>query len=188
MFARLKEAIDSRMAEEQARHRASQQPASTQSSTSRRGTPRPSSPVKRPSRPRAQSSEALQQGKGPDPAEFEPPEFVIGDDDGASKAQTSGSTAEGMANDMAGEEQPRAIRSPAKADPKDQNGQPNSSAGSEISQDVQARLRRLEFLESKYQRLLGSYRTAHARVTTIERFEAALRESTPSLPLATLVH
>jgi len=49
----------------------------------------------------------------------------------------------------------------------------------EPPQDVRARLRKLERLEFKYGELLRSYRIAHARVTSIEAFEGALREITP---------
>jgi len=47
-----------------------------------------------------------------------------------------------------------------------------------LSEDVRKKLAKLELLTSKYQDLLRNYRTAHARVSTIEPFEAALREHT----------
>jgi DNA repair exonuclease SbcCD ATPase subunit len=49
----------------------------------------------------------------------------------------------------------------------------------ELSTDVRTKLHKLERLESKYQELLRAYRVAHARVQTIEPFEASLRENTP---------
>ena len=49
----------------------------------------------------------------------------------------------------------------------------------ELPTEVRARLRKLGKLESRYQDLLKAYRTAHARVSLIEPFEASLRENTP---------
>ena len=49
----------------------------------------------------------------------------------------------------------------------------------ELPTEVRVRLRKLDRLESRYQDLLKAYRTAHARVSLIEPFEASLRENTP---------
>ena len=49
----------------------------------------------------------------------------------------------------------------------------------ELPTEVRVRLRKLDKLESRYQDLLKAYRTAHARVSLIEPFEASLRENTP---------
>ena len=49
----------------------------------------------------------------------------------------------------------------------------------ELPTEVRVKLRKLDRLESRYQDLLKAYRTAHARVSLIEPFEASLRENTP---------
>ncbi len=49
----------------------------------------------------------------------------------------------------------------------------------ELPTDVRVKLRKLEKLESRYHELLRSYRVAHARVQTIDSFEASLKENTP---------
>lgn len=47
-----------------------------------------------------------------------------------------------------------------------------------LPEEVQKKLAKLETLTSRYQDLLRNYRTAHARVASIEPFEATLREHT----------
>ena len=49
----------------------------------------------------------------------------------------------------------------------------------DLPTEVRVKLRKLERMESKYADLLRAYRTAHARIQTVESFEAALRENTP---------
>ncbi|KAI4201491.1 MAG: hypothetical protein LQ346_002177 [Caloplaca aetnensis] len=117
-------------------------------------------------------------GKGPDPAEFEP-EFVIDDSDVPSRSGTP---------------RPALNRSESTtkqaAEPKEDlqdNGDesektaPNNAVDTpqEIPTDVRVKLRKLEKLESRYHELLRSYRVAHARVQTIDLFEASLKENTP---------
>ncbi len=62
-----------------------------------------------------------------------------------------------------------------------EDGQAATAAqrNAELPTEVRVRLRKLGRLESKYQELLSAYRVAHARVQTIEPFEASLRENTP---------
>jgi chromosome segregation ATPase len=58
-------------------------------------------------------------------------------------------------------------------------GQTDPQRSGDISTKVRIKLRKAERLEAKYHELLGAYRVAHARVQTIEPFEASLRENTP---------
>ncbi|EHA27771.1 hypothetical protein ASPNIDRAFT_41716, partial [Aspergillus niger ATCC 1015] len=83
MFQRLRDAIDSRIAEEQARQRSAQTSLS-RSNSARHPTGRNLSPTRRTSRPRRNTGTPV---RGPDPNEFEP-EFAIGDDEGSSRSAT----------------------------------------------------------------------------------------------------
>ncbi|KAL2058151.1 hypothetical protein ABVK25_001769 [Lepraria finkii] len=176
MFQRLKGAIDSKIAEEQARQRLSQRPPSRSNSSAKRPSSRAISPTKR-----AQGSRGRQDGdppaKGPDPADFEP-EFVI-DDDEASRTGTPRSGTPRPAGDRNGT---TAVGKSTQEDATLETGEaaadePRSS--SDLPTDVRVKLRKLEKLESRYHELLRSYRVAHARVLSIEPFETSLRENTP---------
>lgn len=121
--------------------------------------------------------------KGPDPSEFEAA-FSIGDDGSAAPSRVATPRPEedvkeapSVTEETKGE---IASREDADGTPQDTNGaaspQPQST---ELPTEVRTRLRKLDRLESKYGELLKAYRTAHARVQTIEPFEATLREYTP---------
>ncbi|KAI9820314.1 MAG: hypothetical protein M1827_005936 [Pycnora praestabilis] len=169
MFQRLKGAIDSRIAEEQARQKAVQPPLSRSSSSARRSSSRTVSPSRRQGRARnREKGDSNGASKAqPDPSEFDP-EFVIEDEDVTSRAATPvlgkerSEGAEG--DDVVGKGKPLAEE---------------PEASPELPTEVRAKLRKLEKLESRYQELLRSYRIAHARVSSIEPFETSLRENTP---------
>ncbi|KAK8433715.1 leucine zipper protein 1 [Phyllosticta citricarpa] len=179
---RLKGAIDSRIAEEQARQRQVAEQSRSQtpgrSNSVRRSNSRALSPGRRPARPRTPDLGDKPNAKGPDPAEFDP-EFVVGEDemsrsttpkpadDKDETAQAAAPTENG--NVSKGEQE--------SSDSKQYVG--GSAASAELPMETRMRLRKLEKLEPKYSELLRSYRIAHARVTAIEPFEAALREHTP---------
>lgn len=174
MFQRLKNAVDARIAEEQARQKALASPTSSGSPTSavRRSTSiRSESPAKgTASRRKLAAGEGTNDARGPDPAEFEKA-FVIDDES----------------------ETPTRVGTPALLDEKSEllAGQmpdlslENVEQGAEaikpveLPPDVKAKLRKLDKLESRYQELLRSYRIAHARAISIEPFERALKENTP---------
>ncbi|MCJ1281390.1 hypothetical protein MMC26_000709 [Xylographa opegraphella] len=181
---RLKGAIDSRIAEEQARQRNAQQLPARSNSVARRPSSRSrtSSPAVRSARARPGDSKTGDiPEKGPDPKEFEP-EFVIEDEDVISRAGTprpvhvkdgESQSGEAVAEKSAapdGERQPEEDRGSEKV---------SQVAALELPSEVRVKLRKLERLESRYQELLRSYRIAHARVTAIEPFENTLRENTP---------
>ncbi|KAI9769982.1 MAG: hypothetical protein M1840_003693 [Geoglossum simile] len=182
MFQRLKASIDSRIAEEQARqkaaaHEVSSSPSRAGSGT-RRSSSRRASPSKRQGRSRLldQNDKDIAAG-GPDPSEFEP-EFVIGEDDIESRAATPLPKEKASQADNDGAEGTK-LPEEAGAEAKEKHVEPKSSNMSELPTDVRVKLRKLDKLESRYQELLRSYRIAHARVTSIEPFETALRENTP---------
>lgn len=176
MLQRIRGAIDSTIAQEQARQRQAQASPSRSNSNARKADSRAISPAKRVSR---QGTRGRQDGdpptKGPDPADFES-EFAIDDDDlrrsGTPKPQPNqnGSTKVMQENPPQQSSQEANATSTSTGE---------SSASSDLPSDVRDKLRKLEKYESRYHELLRSYRVAHARVLSIEPFETSLRENTP---------
>ena len=175
---RLKGAIDSRIAEEQARQRAavnSASPSRSGSTSGRRSLPRNLSPSKRP-RPREKAELATE--KGPDPTEFDS-DFTL-EDDSANIGAFKNEVSKLVAKEQKLETEALLMGAPETGITMeiDEGAMPAQGLG-EVSTEVRVKLRKLERIESKYQELLGAYRLAHARVQTIEPFEASLRENTP---------
>lgn len=142
---RLKGAIDSRIAEEQARQRALQHSPSRSSSGTNRPSNRAGSPNKRAARRKDDDSSL----KGPDPSEFEP-ENVTGNEDVPIKSGTPrpAQRKDGVntANDGPSEEP-----STSNNEEVDRTSATDSILVSqELSTDVRVKLRKLENLESKY--------------------------------------
>ncbi|EFR05447.1 viral A-type inclusion protein repeat protein [Nannizzia gypsea CBS 118893] len=167
MFQRIRGAIDARIAEEQARQRASQEALSRSNSAARKSNN--ASPSQRTSRVKQDGSGIP--CRGPDPAEFDG-DTIIGDDESATEAASSNQGPEKAGSESSGQQ--------AKGDAKETSttGSKDGSVN-ELPTDIRVRLRRLDKLEARYQELLKAYRAAHARVLTIEPFETALRENTP---------
>lgn len=165
MFNRLKGAIDyvdQRFQEEQARARAAQGQTARSNSNARRTDARgPAAPSRNASIDRRPKDGPA---RNPDPNEFDP-DLVIGDESELSLTNTPAPAKDTDASVEA---------SVAGSGETTEGGKQ-----SELPQDVRTKLRKLERLEFKYQELLRSYRIAHARVSAIEPFEAALRENTP---------
>ncbi|EXJ94458.1 hypothetical protein A1O1_02854 [Capronia coronata CBS 617.96] len=193
MFQRLKGAIDSRIAEEQARQRQaalSAQP--TRNNPRRRPQGQNEGSQTRQSRRRDDSIASLQ--KSPDPSEFEP-EFTIGDDESAvpsrvgtpkpemkEKHQESGEERQALQTSQEGQEtgassEATVDKKPAAADG-DGDG-PGPLRPQELPAEVRGKLRKLDRIEARYAELLKAYRTAHSRIQAVESFEASLRENTP---------
>ncbi|EXJ55812.1 hypothetical protein A1O7_08742 [Cladophialophora yegresii CBS 114405] len=194
MFQRLKGAIDSRIAEEQARQRqaalsaqqAPRTPARRRPQTQDGGSQRTAS------RRRDQQASGSTE-KGPDPSEFEP-EFAIGTDESAVPSRVATPQPEALDKEK-DQEKEKELPAPEDgqltpnvteaADSKvsETNGTTNPTAGhlrpQDLPTDVRVRLRKLDRMESKYADLLKAYRVAHARVQAVESFEASLRENTP---------
>jgi hypothetical protein len=150
---RIRGAIDSKIAEEQARQRLSQGSPSRPGSSSKRPASRAISPTKRVPR---QGARGRQDGdppaKGPDPADFEP-EFVIDEDD-LSRSGTPRPPADrngGATAERAPESGPR------------EGGQETNEAAvsadeprtsSDLPTEIRVKLRKLDKLESRYHGLL----------------------------------
>ena len=183
MFSRLKGAIDTRIAEEQARQRQAAISASSQRPQQRR---RPQAHDGSGSRVASRQREPgnASTEKGPDPSEFEP-EFAVGDDESAVPSRISTPLPEAQneeveQNQIAAQQEEFTKREDADGKPQETNGSPVPSARSpELPTEVRVRLKKLDRLESKYGDLLKAYRIAHAKIQVIEPFEATLREHTP---------
>ena len=146
---RIRGAIDARIAEEQARQKATTPTTPARSSsTTRRSNSRNLSPSKRTARSKdADSSKTAPAGKGPDPSEFDP-EFVIGEEED----QPS----------RAGTPRPKEKAQPAEASAENGEGKKEETEGPtaevqekpeqppEIPPEAKLRLRRLDKLEPKY--------------------------------------
>ncbi|KAJ5633408.1 hypothetical protein N7490_009747 [Penicillium lividum] len=187
MFQRLRDAIDSRIAEEQARQKSAQDNISRSNSARRPANPPPGQR----SRPRRNTGTPV---RGPDPKEFEA-EFTIGDDEssqsGTPRVETPDPASEvgSSAGDRTEETESQTAQSSTDATEKTTDTEKESatpateetskSGPAELPIEVKAKLRRLDKLESRYHELLKAYRVAHSRVLSIEPFEAALRENTP---------
>ncbi|KAL8804761.1 MAG: hypothetical protein Q9182_002353 [Xanthomendoza sp. 2 TL-2023] len=178
MFQRLKGAIDSRIAEEQARQRSAL--TSPPPSNVRKPSSRAESPATRTARQNASKRQNGEtSGKGPDPSEFEP-EFVVDDSDVPSRSNTPRPV---MTTSESSTLEPSRETTGEARDGKDraEKASPDAPLATpqELPTDVRVKLRKMEKLESRYNELLRSYRVAHARVQTIDTFEASLRENTP---------
>ncbi|RMZ77497.1 hypothetical protein DV738_g4448, partial [Chaetothyriales sp. CBS 135597] len=195
MLSRLKGAIDTRIAEEQARQRQAAISAASQRSQQRARRPpiqngqgsqntlnaQAGSSQRAPTTRTANAAE-----KGPDPADFEPePEFAVGDDDSSSRAPSRTATPRPETQDQAGSQTTdgsqgqREKGGDNEMDAPEMAGLSQPPAVPELPDDVRARLKKLDRLEPKYGELLKAYRRAHLRVQLIEPFEAVLREHTP---------
>ncbi|EQL30527.1 hypothetical protein BDFG_06927 [Blastomyces dermatitidis ATCC 26199] len=179
MFQRIKGAIDSRIAEEQARQKAAQESSSISRSNShiRQSHTRAASRATRLKRENSVST------KTPDPAEFDV-DFVVGDDDSSTRTSTPIQMPEagrdGNAGTAADQEGGQGRTKEREIDStRSQDATPEEPAQMELPTAVRVRLRRLDKIEGRYQELLKAYRIAQARVVSIEPFEACLRENTP---------
>ena len=147
---RLKGAIDSRIAEEQARQR-SALTSPPPPNTARKSSSRAESPAKRALRPGASSKQNGETaGKGPDPAEFEP-EFVLDHSDVPSRSVTprpAPTRSESPTKDTAGEVAEEVRNGEETSEKVVQDG--SAATSLELPTDVRVKLRRMEKLESRY--------------------------------------
>lgn len=141
---RLKGAIDSRIAEEQARQRTSQQSPSRSNSNARRPSVRANSPTKRVRRRKDEDPSPQ------DPSEFEP-DFGIENEDGSGN---SGATQLLQKNEVvigASEVSRKAHPSAMNRSEGDQASIVDSTATSlDLPADIRTKLRRLDKLEPRY--------------------------------------
>jgi hypothetical protein len=146
---RIKGAIDSRIAEEQARQKAAQGSPGRSTSKNKRPPARTASPATR-ARNRSQDiRNADPLSRGPDPKEFEQPEFLIEDEDGSSRAVSPRPPEKAEEEGIAG-------RTSESAESQGQVGNSAEKASEklaalELPTDVRAKLRKLDKLESRYQ-------------------------------------
>lgn len=172
MFQRLKGAIDSRIAEEQARQKAL---ASAPLSRSLSSSSRPES--RRDYSPKQKSEKHQENGtelQASDPSEFEKA-FAIDDKEEKSIKEAQSEAALDQSPIMS-----EINITPAVEECEASNSTMSTPpAPPRLPQEVRVKLRKLERLETKYQELLRSYRVSHARAMSIEVFEKQLREYTP---------
>lgn len=136
----LKGAIDSRIAEEQARQKATTTPISRSSSSAKRASSRTESPAQKPRRPRPKDDGTA--GRGPDPSEFENA-FVVDDEEEPAKStmEPAAVMADNNGTEASGSGDPEKGGESADTPPK----------APELPTEVRAKLRKLEKLESRYQ-------------------------------------
>lgn len=147
-WQRLKGAIDSRIAEEQARQRLSQSSPSRSTSDARRPAARDESPANRPERTGARGrKEGDPPRKTADPAEFEP-DFVVGDDDMPSRSSTPRPLE--MKTQLSSTESPADPKLDAADSSTQEKMASRDSTAIELPTDVRVKLRKLDKLESKY--------------------------------------
>jgi hypothetical protein len=152
---RLKGAIDSRIAEELERQKASQASASRSSSAVRRSSSLAESPSKRSARtrPRVDKNDGDVAARGTDPSEFES-EIVVEDEEEPGNATASGQ-GKNVTEKTGNEGSPEKPVSSAdqNGDPKEKTAEakPTVKSPAELPTDVRVKLRKLEKLESRYQ-------------------------------------
>lgn len=162
----LKGAIDSRIAEEQARQKAAASPISRSSSSSKRPSTRNASPAQKPRRPKPKDDGTV--GRGPDPSEFEKA-FVIDDEDEPVKVPEK---TEVMADNNGAEAN-------VSGEAEKRESIDSSPKAPELPTEVRAKLRKLEKLEGRYQ---GRFLTSlgnHVLITS-RAFEVLPRSTCPS--------
>ncbi|KAK8172248.1 hypothetical protein BKA80DRAFT_19619 [Phyllosticta citrichinensis] len=168
MFQRLKGAIDSRIAEEQARQRQVAEQSRSQtpgrSNSIRRSNSRTLSPGRRPARPRTPDLGDKSNAKGPDPTEFDP-EFVVGEDELSRSttpkpADEKDETAQAAAPTENGNV---AMGEQEGPDGKQEAG--DSTTAAELPMETRMRLRKLEKLEPKYSGMAPYYLNIRAGLT-----------------------
>lgn len=148
----MKGAIDSTIAAEQARQRASQSTPSRSNSGAKKPLSRAASPAVRSTRTKqVERKEGEGSQNGPDPTEFEP-RFVIEDDDTPSRASTPRPIL-----DKAQDGTPDEPLNEKATSVEEQQASENITEGNEAAKtpelppDVRLKLRKLEKLESRYQ-------------------------------------
>ncbi|CAK1360317.1 Myosin-10 [Cercospora beticola] len=173
--------LDNKIAEEQEKQKQQQQsqkggsPARRPSNRPRRGSGRIDPPGARSgSRLRVPDSrDGVPLTKGPDPEEF-----VIGDDDSVSSISRT-ATPQPSGSEDKSEAAEKGQTEGKEGDAQDGDKGKSKATDDELPEHVQKKLAHLEKLTARYQDLLRNYRTAHARVSLIDPFEATLREHTP---------
>ena len=153
---RLKGAIDSRIAEEQARQKALQSSPSRSNSSARRSTSRTVSPSKRQARAKEREKRTNDSAaqKGPDPSEFEP-ELFLDEEELTSRIESPGPGVERAGDATNAVTVNDTIPTAEIKEPNGKMGEGREApAPLELPTEVRVKLRKLDKLESRYQ---GSY-------------------------------
>ena len=143
LLQRLRDVIDSRIAEEQARQKSSQE-ALSRSNSARRPPGPNSSPSRRPGRPRRNTATPI---RGPDPKEFEA-DFAIGDEEGSARSGTP--QAESTAPSDAGateDNNNEGTKAPVEEGAATTG---TNQSPSELPPEIRAKVRRLDKMETRY--------------------------------------
>ena len=148
---RLKGAIDSRIAEEQARQRTQHDSPSRSNSRTQKSTARTVSSNRRAVRSEGrESKDGESPTKGPDPSEFEP-DFIVGSDSTPSRSTTprplQGNGENATTNGTPAEAPPGSNDKETREEDAEKY---TIAASPELPTDVRLKLRKLEKLESKY--------------------------------------
>jgi hypothetical protein len=149
---RLKGAIDSRIAEEQARQKSASSADTTVSrsaSASKRLTSRTGSPSSRPRKPKPKDNE-VNTARGPDPSEFENA-FVIEDESEEPSRVGTPSIGEEKVTTMAEGNAPTEAGASGESKEKAAETLEGPPKAPELSPEIRTKLRKYEKLESKYQ-------------------------------------
>jgi hypothetical protein len=142
----VKDAIDSRIAEEQARQKAAGIAITRSPSTGKAGASTSQSPSGRQRKAKSKDYDAID--KGPDPSEFESA-FVIEDEsEEPSRAGTPAIKGEKMLEkDASG---PEGSADGTQKENTAESSSPASKSSTDIPVDIRTKLKKLEMLESKY--------------------------------------
>lgn len=144
LLQRLRDVIDSRIAEEQARQKSSQE-ALSRSNSARRPPGRNGSPSRRPGRPRRNTATPI---RGPDPKEFEA-DFSIGDEEGSTRSGTPQPESTAASDAGAAEENNNEwTKAPVEEGAAATTG--TNQAPSELPPEIRAKIRRLDKMETRY--------------------------------------
>ena len=144
LLQRLRDVIDSRIAEEQARQKSSQE-ALSRSNSARRPPGRNGSPSRRPGRPRRNTATPI---RSPDPKEFEA-DFSIGDEEGSTRSGTPQPESTAASDAGAAEENNNEwTKAPVEEGAAATTG--TNQAPSELPPEIRAKIRRLDKMETRY--------------------------------------
>lgn len=135
--------IDSRIAEEQARQKSSQE-ALSRSNSARRPPGPNGSPSRRPGRPRRNTATPI---RGPDPKEFEA-DFAIGDEEGSTRSGTPQPESTAPSDAGATEENNNEGTKAPVEEGAATTG--TNQSPSELPPEIRAKVRRLDKMETRY--------------------------------------
>lgn len=138
--------IDSRIAEEQARQKSSQE-ALSRSNSARRPPGPNGSPSRRPGRPRRNTATPV---RSPDPKEFET-DFAVGDEEGSTRSGTPQAESTAASDAGPAENNNEGTKAPVEEAAATTG---TNQAPSELPPEIRAKIRRLDKMETRYHGML----------------------------------